>query len=78
MSLEILIEVMDLEVPKPHSLEVTRYEHVEGVGIVINQVKVLDKNGKYIKFAKLKELVPFMSKYPIKFKDEPIRKQNPS
>lgn len=74
--MDLLIKVMDLEVPKPHSLEVTRYEHVEGVGIVINQVKVLDKNGKYIKFAKLKELVPFMSKYPIKFKD--VRKQNPS
>jgi len=31
-------------------------------------VKVLDKNGEYIKFAKLEGVVNYLSKYPIKFK----------
>jgi len=31
-------------------------------------VKVLDENGKYIKFAKLKEVSPYLSKYPVSFK----------
>jgi len=36
--------------------------------IIIEMVKVLDKNGKYIKFAKLKEVITFLSKYPVTFK----------
>jgi hypothetical protein len=36
--------------------------------IIIEMIKVLDKNGKYIKFAKLKEVLPYLSQYPIKFK----------
>ena len=53
------------------SLEITRY-HYEVVGgepkIIISMVKVLDTEGKYIKFAKLKEVEPFLSKYPVTFK----------
>tara|TARA_R110002153_G_scaffold260023_1_gene419851 strand:+ start:64 stop:249 length:186 start_codon:yes stop_codon:yes gene_type:complete len=53
------------------SFEITRY-HYELVDdepkIVISMVKVLDKEGKYIKFAKLKEVEPFLSKFPVKFK----------
>ena len=52
------------------SLEVVRYE-VQMINgqpkIVISQVKVLDTNGKYIKFAKLKDVNPYLSKYPISF-----------
>lgn len=36
--------------------------------IVIHQIKVLDENGDYIKFAKLKEIEPFLSKFKINFK----------
>ena len=53
------------------SLENTRYsyEFVEDEPkIVISMVKVLDTEGKYIKFAKLKEVEPFLSKYPVTFK----------
>lgn len=53
------------------SLEITRYQFKMINGepkIIISMVKVLDKDGKYIKFAKLKEVNPFLSKYPIKFK----------
>lgn len=53
------------------SFEIVRY-HFDLVNnepkIIIEMVKVLDKNGKYIKFAKLKELLPYLSKYPVKFK----------
>ena len=53
------------------SLEVIKYEFEVINGepkIVISMVKVLDTNGKYMKFAKLKDVHPFLSKYPIKFK----------
>ena len=53
------------------SFEITRYEfqYIDGnPKIVISMVKVLDKNGKYIKFAKLKEVETYLSKYPVTFK----------
>ena len=71
-----LIKQMDLDVPKPASFEIVGYEHVDGVGIVINKIKVLDKNGKYIKFAKLEQVTPYLHKFPCKFKD--VREQDPS
>lgn len=36
--------------------------------IIIEMVKVLDKNGKYIKFAKLKDVLNYLSLYPVTFK----------
>jgi hypothetical protein len=42
---------------KPHSLEVVRYEY-DGDNIIRD----------YIKFAKLKEVMPYLSKYNVKFK----------
>ncbi len=62
---------MEEEKPKIGSLEITKYdfEYVDGdPKIVISMVKVLDENGKYIKFAKLKNVVSYLSKYPISFK----------
>ena len=53
------------------SLEITRYHYevVDGEPkIIISMVKVLDTEGKYIKFAKLKEVESFLSKYPVIFK----------
>ena len=53
------------------SFEITRYHYEivdEEPKIVISMVKVLDTEGKYIKFAKLKEVEPFLSKYPVIFK----------
>ena len=57
---------------KPTSLEITKYDFkvIDGEPkIVISMVKVLDENKKYIKFAKLKEVEPFLCKYPITFKN---------
>lgn len=51
--------------------EIVRYEfaYVENEPkIIISMIKVLDKKGKYIKFAKLKEVEPYLSKFPISFK----------
>lgn len=62
---------MEEQKTKVGSLEVTKYsfEYVDGQPkIVISMVKVLDENGKYIKFAKLKEVTPHLSKYPVSFK----------
>ncbi len=53
------------------SFQIVRYEfkYIDGEPkIVISMVKVLDKNGKYIKFAKLKEVEPYLSKFPVTFK----------
>ena len=54
---------------KPHSLEVVRYEY-DGDNIIIKMIKVLDEKGDYIKFAKLKDVIPYLSKYPVKFKNK--------
>lgn len=52
--------------------EITRYDIAKDVRgddkIVIEQVKAMDENGKYIKFAKLREVLPFLSKFPVRFK----------
>jgi hypothetical protein len=60
---------------KVGSLEVTRYsfEMIDNEPkIVVSMVKVLDTDGKYIKFAKLKEVEPYLSMYPISFAKKKI------
>ncbi len=52
---------------KPASLEIVKYDY-NGKDIVISMIKVLDEKGEYIKFAKLDKVMPYLSKYPIKFK----------
>jgi hypothetical protein len=50
--------------------EITKYsfETIEAEPkIVISMVKVLDTEDKYIKFAKLKEVEPYLSMYPVTF-----------
>lgn len=54
------------------SLEITKYDFklVNGEPkIVISMVKVLDTEGKYVKFAKLKEVEPYLALYPVRFKE---------
>jgi len=63
---EHLAEKMDLELPE-YYLEVARYE-LHGNQIVIKSIKVLDKNKKYVKFAKNEKLIHHIHKYPISFK----------
>jgi hypothetical protein len=46
-----------------------RFEYINNEPkIIIEMVKVLDKQNKYIKFAKLKEVLPYLSEYPTYFK----------
>ena len=55
------------------SFEITKYgfEMIDGYPkIVISMIKVLDKNGNYIKFAKLKDVEKYLSKYPVTFKSK--------
>lgn len=49
------------------SFKITTYKLIGG-NIVIDKVKALDMDGKYIKFAKLDKVIPYLSKYPVKFK----------
>lgn len=52
---------------KDHKLEIVRYEY-DGENIVIKMIKLLDENDKYVKFVKLKDVVPYLSKMNVKFK----------
>ena len=54
------------------SFEIVRYSFDQVKGepkILIHQIKAIDVNGAYIKFAKLESVLPYLSQYPIKFKD---------
>jgi hypothetical protein len=54
------------------SFEIVRYSFDQVKGepkILIHQIKALDVNGAYIKFAKLEAVLPYLSHYPITFKD---------
>ena len=71
-SCEYYKKLYGMEKKEIGSLEITKYkfEYVNGEPkIIIEMVKVLDKNGKYIKFAKLEGVTAFLSKYPVKFKE---------
>jgi len=64
-------KLYEMESKKVGSLEVVKYKFDtinEEPRIIIEMIKVLDTDGKYIKFAKLKNVVDYLSKYPIKFK----------
>ena len=54
-----------------YKFEATKYhfEKIDGnPKIVIEMVKVMDENGKYIKFAKLEKVVDFLSGENVYFK----------
>jgi hypothetical protein len=75
----LLCEQFDLERPEVVTLQVSDYTYDE-TGIKIKQVKVLDSNGKFIKFADIKSLGPHIHKYYITFgsRTESSNKTNPS
>ena len=54
------------------SIEVVRYRFdlvKSEPNIIIEMVKLLDKDGKYIKFAPMAEAIGLLSKYPVRFKE---------
>jgi len=62
----LLCQQFDLERPEIITLHVSKYTYDE-TGIKINEVKVLDSNGNFIKFADIKSLGPHIHKYYITF-----------
>jgi hypothetical protein len=64
--MKALADKMDLELPQ-YYLEVARYELV-GNQIVIKSIKVLDDDGKFLKFADNEKLINHIHEYPIRFK----------
>jgi hypothetical protein len=53
------------------SFEITTYyigQTESGPKIIIEKVKVLDIEGKYIKFAKLEGVISYLNKYPVVWK----------
>jgi len=60
-----------MENRKVGSFEIVKYKVVVQEGhpkIVIEMIKVLDEDGEYIKFARLKDVVGYLSKYPVTFR----------
>jgi hypothetical protein len=54
------------------SFEIVRYSFNQLKGepkILIHQIKAIDVNGAYIKFAKLESVMPYLCKYPVTFKN---------
>ena len=47
---------------------VNLYSH-DGDGIKVTQIKAVDKNGKYIKFVALKEVLPYLSSHKVIFRE---------
>jgi hypothetical protein len=63
--------VMELNGRMIGSFEIVRYhfQTIDGQPkIVIEMIKVLDTDGKYIKFAKLEKVQKYLSQFPVKFK----------
>lgn len=61
----------EMENRKVGSFEIVKYKVVVQEGhpkIVIEMIKVLDEDGEYIKFARLKDVVGYLSKYPVTFR----------
>lgn len=57
---------------KPASFEIVRYsfEFIDGnPKIIIHQIKVLDNEGKYIKFASNEKVFKYLKDYPVTFKN---------
>jgi archaellum component FlaF (FlaF/FlaG flagellin family) len=53
-----------------HTLEVTTYR-INGKGCIeIDKIKVLDSNGKYVKFAKLKEVIKHLPNFHVVWKEQ--------
>lgn len=56
---------------KVKRFEIATYEakNVDGNSkIVISRIGAYDDSGKWIKWVKLKEVLPYLSKYPVTFK----------
>ena len=63
---------MNQQNKKPARLQIVRYsfEFIDGnPKIIIHQIKVLDKNGKYIKFASNEKVFKYLKDFPVTFKD---------
>ena len=63
---------MNQQNKKPASLQIVRYsfEFIDGKPkIIIHQIKVLDENGKYIKFASNEKVFKYLKDFPVTFKD---------
>lgn len=70
-SCEYYKKLNEMKNRKVGSFEIVKYNVVIQEGhpkIVIEMIKVLDEDGEYIKFARLKDVVGYLSKYPVTFR----------
>jgi hypothetical protein len=54
-----------------YNFEITKYrfEKIDGKPcIIIDMIKAMDENGKYIKFAKLEKVIDFLAENKVTFK----------
>lgn len=70
-SKEYYYKLNQMENRKVGSFEVVKYrlDYIDSQPkIIIEMIKVLDEDGEYIKFARLKDVIGYLPKYPITFK----------
>jgi hypothetical protein len=61
-----LISVMDLDAPPHITLNVCDYSLENGF-IVINEIEVLDGDGKHLRFAELEKVIDHLGNYKVTF-----------
>ena len=65
-NVQALVQTLDLDAPDYKSLNVCDYSLENGF-IVINDIEVLDRKGKHIKFADLEKVIDHLDKYNVTF-----------
>lgn len=50
------------------SIEIARYFIDNDGALKITHIKVLDENGKYVKFASHEKILPYLHQLPVRFK----------
>ena len=66
--INLLVEKFDLETPEQNILEISKYNYENGA-IVIKEVKVLDSELNFVRFANLEKVTKHLSRYYCNFND---------
>lgn len=66
--IRLLVDTFDLETPEKSVLEISKYFFEDGV-IKIKEVRVLDSELNFVRFADLGKVVNYLNKYYCNFND---------
>ena len=66
--IKLLIDKFDLETPEQNILEISKYGYENDV-IIIKEIKVLDSDFNFVRFANLEKVTKYLSRYYCNFND---------